>query len=600
MEEIWFRALNALNAFGASSQRTYFLYLIGAAILAFGVYFLGSNRAMITGDKSEPRSLGNFFRYLFNKDVFLHKSSQQDYAYFITNAFVHYGIISTYVLTAPLFAFTAIALLSKSLGVPEGTLAAASNYQMIMLSIIFALLYDFGAFFSHYLMHQSPFLWAFHKVHHSAERLNPFTLFRMHPVDLILTGAIVSILTGLGMGAMIYFWQVEVAYKELLGINFVFFLYYLFGYNLRHSHVWLPYPKWLSYLLLSPAQHQIHHSIERKHWDKNLGLIFAFWDGLFKTLYIPKKDEEKFAYGVSKSEPNPYDSVLSMYIKPFGDAWAYFSKGQSKRHAFMMLFFICVVGGFIYNIFLVTGKNMQAIQNVPSTVFLEDLTWSETNIAMTNGYDRIIIPTGGTEQNGRHVILGKHNYVIKESAERIAKRVGRTLVAPVLAYVPEEVHMTFPGTISVSEESYAAILEDAARSFQRHGFKYIFFLGDSSHNQKPQEDVAEKLNMEWFGEGAVVASISDYYKENGQVAWLIEQGYSLQEIGGHAGIRDTSEIMVAHNEGFRHHPITPKGFQGGDSNGDYKKANKKIGEQMFNLKADAAVKQINKIINEAP
>ncbi|MEC7701343.1 MAG: creatininase family protein [Pseudomonadota bacterium] len=598
MDEIWYRAIDSLNAFGTSSQRTYFLYLIGAAILAYGAFMFGSNRAMITGEKDAPRSFKNFLKYLFDKDVFLHKSSQQDYAYFITNAFIHYGIISVYILSTPLFVFATLAIFSKYGGAHEGALVAASNYQMIVLSLVFAVLYDFGAFFAHYLMHKFPILWAFHKVHHSAERLNPFTLFRMHPVDLILTGIIIAILTGIGMGTMIYIWHVEVAYKELLGINFVFFLYYLFGYNLRHSHVWLPYPKWLSYILLSPAQHQIHHSIERKHWDKNLGLIFAFWDHLFKTLYIPKKDEEKFAYGVSKDEPNPYNSVISMYLKPCAEAWEIFAKGLSRKRAIFHLILLVGIGGFIYNIFLITGNNMKAIQSIPQTVFIEDLTWSEVNAAMDRGYDRIIIPTGGTEQNGRHVILGKHNYVVKESAERIAKQVGKTLVAPVMAYVPEEVHMSFPGTVSVSEEHFAAILEDAARSFQRHGFKYIFFVGDSSHNQKPQQDVAEKLNLEWFGEGAIVASISDYYSDNGQIKWLLEQGFTMEQIGGHAGIRDTSEMLVANDEGFRSYRITPKGFDTIDHSGDYKRANKKIGEKMFELKTEAAVRQINTVLNE--
>ena len=159
--------------------------------------------------------------------------------------------------------------------------------------------------------------------------------------------------------------------------------------------------------------------------------------------------------------------------------------------------------------------------------------------------------------------------------------------------------MSYPGTISVSEDTFSAILEDAARSLKRHGFKYIFLIGDSHGNQEPQADVAEKLNLEWFGEGAIVASISDYYDKNGQITWLEDKGYSMREIGGHAGIRDTSEILAVHPKGYRRSPFTPSGFTGGDHNGKYKSASKKKGEKMIQLKVDAATTQISAILNKA-
>jgi sterol desaturase/sphingolipid hydroxylase (fatty acid hydroxylase superfamily)/creatinine amidohydrolase/Fe(II)-dependent formamide hydrolase-like protein len=592
MDDIWHQALENIDAFGDTNKRTYILYLFSALALSVGVYLFARNKDMLGSSADAPKSIKNFLRYMFPKDVYLHKSSQQDYAFFIVNAFIHYGIIASYALAAPFFVFIALALLTNIFGHTDGMLHDATNLQLAALTLCFALLYDFGAFFMHYLMHRIPFLWCFHKVHHSAERLNPMTLYRMHPVDLFLTGFVIAICTGLGMSLFIYFAKVDISYYELLGINAIFFAFYIFGYNLRHSHIWLPYPSWLSRILISPAQHQIHHSIERHHWDKNMGLIFAFWDWGFRTLYIPKKDEPHFAYGINKKEPNPYDSVSSMFIKPFIEAWHISCKGMSKARATVQLVILLGVLGFIYHV-LFTAQSFQAM---PKTLYLEDLTWSETAGAMHKGYDKIIIPTGGVEQNGRHLILGKHNYVIKETSQRIAKATGGTLIAPVINYVPEEVHMSYPGTISVSEETFAAILEDAARSLKRHGFKYIFFIGDSFGNQTPQSNVAEKLNLEWFGEGAIVASISDYYDANGQITWLEDKGYSMSEIGGHAGIRDTSEILAAHPKGYRKSPFTPSGFNGGDHNGNYKDASKKTGEAMIQLKVDAASKQINAII----
>lgn len=592
MEEIWQQALESINAFGDTNKRTYVVYLLSALALALGVYLFARNKAMIGDAANKPKSLKNFFHYVFPKDVYLHKSSKQDYIFFLANGFIHYGIIASYALATPFFVFISLAVLSKNFGAGEDTLQDPNTLQLAVLTLCFALLYDFGAFFMHWLMHRIPFLWCFHKVHHSAERLNPMTLYRMHPVDLFLTGLVIAICTGVGMSLFIYFWHVDISYYELLGINGVFFAFYVLGYNLRHSHIWLPYPAWLSRILISPAQHQIHHSAERHHWDKNMGLIFAFWDWGFRTLYVPKKDEPHFTYGINKKEPNPYNSVSSMFIKPFIEAWEVSCKGMNKLRASVQLAVLLGVLGGIYYVLFVA----QSFQSMPKTLHLEDLTWSETAAAMHKGYDKIIIPTGGVEQNGRHVILGKHNYVVQATSERIAKSIGGTLVAPVISYVPEEVHMSYPGTISVSEDTFSAILEDAARSLQRHGFKYIFFIGDSHGNQEPQANVAEKLNLEWFGEGAIVANISDYYDKNGQMTWLEDKGYSMREIGGHAGIRDTSEILAAHPKGYRSSPFTPSGFTGGDHNGEYKYASKKKGEAMIQLKVDAAVKQISAII----
>lgn len=597
MDDIWVKAIESLDAFGDPKKRTFILYLFSAFILSLGVYLFSRNRAMIERTADEKKSIANFFKYLFPKDVYLHNSAKQDYVYFIINGFIHYGIVAAYILSTPFFVFAFAGLLSSILGPLDGALSSPTTFQLAILTLVYALMYDFGAFITHYFMHKIPILWVFHKVHHSAERLTPMTLYRMHPVDIFLTGIVISICSGLGVGSLMYFWNVEVTFLQLLGLNAIFFVFYVFGYNLRHSHIWLNYPKWLSHIFVSPAQHQIHHSIEKKHWDKNMGLIFAFWDLAFKTLYVPKKDEAKFEYGVRKSEPNPYHSVPSMFILPFIEAWEIFAKGLTPSRAILNFILIAGVVGYSYFIIWNVNSTITARNNIPATVHLEDLTWSETAIAINKGYDRIIIPTGGTEQNGRHMILGKHNYVVKLASERAAKTLGKTLVAPVVSYVPEEIHMSYPGTVSISEDTFASILEDSAESFKRHGFKYIFFLGDSSHNQAPQQEVADKLNMRWFGEGAIVAHISDYYSKNRQIEWLENEGYSPREIGGHAGIRDTSELLLANPKGVRKFPITPTGFEGGDANGEHDEASKNYGDKMIQLKVDAAVNQIQNVLS---
>jgi sterol desaturase/sphingolipid hydroxylase (fatty acid hydroxylase superfamily) len=103
---------------------------------------------------------------------------------------------------------------------------------------------------------------------------------------------------------------------RVLGVNVLLFGWYLFGFHLRHSHVWLAYPAWLSHLLVSPAQHQIHHSSAPRHFDKNMGFIFAFWDLLGGTLYVPRTKEE-LTYGLYGRESDQFASVPALFLRPF-------------------------------------------------------------------------------------------------------------------------------------------------------------------------------------------------------------------------------------------------------------------------------------------
>src|SRR5262249_3824831 len=131
----------------------------------------------------------------------------------------------------------------------------------------------------------------------------------------------------------------------------------------------------------------------------------------------------------------------------------------------------------------------------PDTVFLEELTWTELRDQIRSGKTTILLPIGGTEQNGPHMALGKHNVRVKALSAAIARGLGTALVAPVLAYVPEgglsppEGHMRFPGTITIPDATFAQILESAARSFKAHGFKDIVFLGDHGGYQMVEKRV---------------------------------------------------------------------------------------------------------------
>jgi creatinine amidohydrolase len=187
-----------------------------------------------------------------------------------------------------------------------------------------------------------------------------------------------------------------------------------------------------------------------------------------------------------------------------------------------------------------------------ATVFFEELTWTELRSEIQAGKTTVLVPIGGTEQNGPHMVLGKHNVRVKALSDRIAQSLGNALVAPVVSYVPEgsvnppTAHMRFPGTITVPEATFEKLLESAARSFKLHGFRDIVLLGDHGGYQKSLKAVAGRLNREWAATPVRVHAIDEYYlvAETAYPAALRSRGYRDAEIGTHAGLADTSLALA--------------------------------------------------------
>ena len=187
-----------------------------------------------------------------------------------------------------------------------------------------------------------------------------------------------------------------------------------------------------------------------------------------------------------------------------------------------------------------------------ASVQLDDLTWTEVRDGLRSGTTTIIIPVGGTEQSGPHMALGKHNVRAGVLAARIADRLGHALVAPVMPYVPEgrisppSAHMRFPGTISVPEDAFAAVLAGAARSLKQHGFRDIVFIGEHGGYQGQLKALAARLNREWAGSPARAHYIAAYYDAatTDFAKALRERGFTPQQIGMHAGVADTSLLMA--------------------------------------------------------
>ncbi len=238
---------------------------------------------------------------------------------------------------------------------------------------------------------------------------------------------------------------------------------------------------------------------------------------------------------------------------------------------------------------------------LPATVELKDMTWVQVRTAIKAGYKTVLVPAGGIEQNGPHMILGKHDYIVGWAANQIALGAGQTLVAPIVSYVPEGSfqpptgHMRFPGTLGVPEEVFAGVLEGIARSLKTHGFTLICFMGDHGGSQRVQAEAAARLSKEWERDGVRAIHLDAYYDDRAQVKRLEGEGESASTIGQHAAIIDTSELMAVHPAGVDLNRIAKPGFftEATGSSGDPARSSAERGRELITMRVNAAIAQIN-------
>ena len=184
----------------------------------------------------------------------------------------------------------------------------------------------------------------------------------------------------------------------------------------------------------------------------------------------------------------------------------------------------------------------------PDTVWLEEMTWMDVRDALKAGKTTIIIPTGGMEPNGPWLALGKHNYILRVNCDAIARKLGNALCAPIIPFVPEgsidpkSGHMATPGTISMREETFQAMLTDVVHSLKMHGFENIVLIGDSGGNTKGMQAVADKWNAEWKGAPLVIHA-REYYDYASVLKYLRELGV-IKEGQKTDGLHDDPAITL--------------------------------------------------------
>jgi creatinine amidohydrolase/Fe(II)-dependent formamide hydrolase-like protein len=241
-----------------------------------------------------------------------------------------------------------------------------------------------------------------------------------------------------------------------------------------------------------------------------------------------------------------------------------------------------------------------------SSIYIEDLTWPEVEHAIASGKTSAIIYVGSTEQNGPHMAIGKHNVIAHYVAGAIALKLGNALVYPTLPFavtgdlVRKTAHMRFPGSVSLSLQTYHEVVHDVAMSAIDAGFKHVFLMGDHGDGQDVLRATANELDAAWRSKGVRIFYVADLYYKEKQQAHAYESSLGIRH-DVHAGTDDTSELMAldAQHRWIRSDKLAESSgartaVTGVD--GDPTKATPALGKTFINYKIDDAVTQMRQLI----
>jgi sterol desaturase/sphingolipid hydroxylase (fatty acid hydroxylase superfamily) len=289
---------------------TFSLVSLVSALLIGAGHVVLSRRAR--GRKTSIRLLA---RALFPRKVWLTASSRADLLFAIFNIWAAGLLFGGALLSGQAISRGLAGLLTDAFG--PGPLGQTSWPLVAMAGTVLGFLaYELGYWADHWLSHKVRFLWAFHKVHHTAEVLTPLTVFRVHPIESLKFANIIALATGLTGGLVAWMFGPAWHAPFVFGQNAIFLVFILTVVHLQHSHAWItfaPLGRWL----LSPAHHQIHHSADPAHFGKNLGSCLAVWDRLFGTLYIPGERPRDLTFGALAEDPH---SLTGGFATPFMEA----------------------------------------------------------------------------------------------------------------------------------------------------------------------------------------------------------------------------------------------------------------------------------------
>jgi sterol desaturase/sphingolipid hydroxylase (fatty acid hydroxylase superfamily) len=273
-------------------------------------------------DRTRPKGGGirGFLPFCFPPAIWRSQSAWVDLKVGFFNYFLFGGgaLNVTWRFTTALFASWITVMLTAGFG-PIAHHASWGPVSIVLFALAISMASDFGYFLFHWLAHVFPPLWAIHKLHHSAEVMTPLTAARVHALEHPITGPFMALTTGVLVGPLLYLYGGETTVPTIFGLDMAGAMFFLLGHNLHHSHVWVYFGPIIGRVIVSPAQHQIHHSCLPRHLDKNFAEHWAFWDTIFGTLYLPQ-GRETLTLGLAGYSEQPHTGVLAANIRPVVDS----------------------------------------------------------------------------------------------------------------------------------------------------------------------------------------------------------------------------------------------------------------------------------------
>ena len=318
MDVINFLFLDSFSEFFNPKKRIFIGYLFTAIVIA-SIWLIYIRK----------RNFHESIKKIFDKTIFFSKSAKSDYLLFFLNQIIM-SVLSPLLITQLAIATAIFYYLHSVSWLEPGIL---KNTPLVLITTLFTVFHfvieDFSKYIVHRFMHKWPLLWAVHKVHHSATCLTPMTVFRTHPLEGVIFSLRGAITQAISISLFVFFFGSNVDIATILGANIFIFAFNVAGSNLRHSHIDIRYWKWLERIIISPAQHQVHHSVLTRHHDKNFGVALAIWDWMFGSLHHSEKIDD-LTLGVDLNQKEETHKLYNLYIDPLKEIFLIILKKKIK------------------------------------------------------------------------------------------------------------------------------------------------------------------------------------------------------------------------------------------------------------------------------
>lgn len=282
------------------------LLLLASSIIASAAMFLRAHPG--------PHGPRAWVRYAFPREILAHPSARADFFFWVTRKLLMpLLLLPTSAAVIAAVGYAVHATLGLLLGSGHHSPGPAGPGTILLFTVTALLAYDLSYYLYHRAQHRWPVLWELHKVHHSAEVMVGITKDRIHPLDEIMNRAWDGLVVGTVYGIWLFF-AVDLVEATVLGINVYVLRNILMMDLVRHTHLKVSFGP-LNHVVLCPHWHQLHHSVDPKHHDRNFGLMLSVWDRLFGTLAVPARGES-FTFGIGDRESREYQSLYGLYVLP--------------------------------------------------------------------------------------------------------------------------------------------------------------------------------------------------------------------------------------------------------------------------------------------